>query len=329
MEQIAVIFGSVFVYWRSVLLVMAVGTAICLYLSLYWTGRKCTVPAMLSVLLAAAFSVVLSRLMHWYCRPDQYADLSAALTDYRSGGYVLAGAFAGCVLAACLLRLVQISRDLPRMLDCMAIAGSAGIAIGRLACYFNTDNRGMIVAAWTDFPWAWVVTNPVSGAEELRLATFLLQAIAAGILLVGLPVFWLAEKKWGNYRDGDVCLVFLLCYGASQVLLDSTRYDSLYFRSNGFVSIVQVLGACAIGLTAVLFSVRLVRQRVLSLLPELPPRQASPGLFPPLRRWLRWVRRRAYSHPRGSRFSEAHRPQELLPPPRIYPFQSLPGAHPS
>ena len=56
-------------------------------------------------------------------------------------------------------------------------------------------------------------------------------------------------------------MIFLLCYGASQVLLDSTRYDSLYFRSNGFVSIVQVLGALCIGLAAVVFSVRLVRSR--------------------------------------------------------------------
>ena len=68
-------------------------------------------------------------------------------------------------------------------------------------------------------------------------------------------------RKRKDFPDGDICLIFLLCYGASQVLLDSTRYDSLYFRSNGFVSIVQVLSACAIGLAAILFSVRLVQEQ--------------------------------------------------------------------
>ena len=43
------------------------------------------------------------------------------------------------------------------------------------------------------------------------------------------------------------------------MVLDSTRYDSLAFRSNGFVSVVQVFSALAIGFTAVFFSVRLVK----------------------------------------------------------------------
>ena len=51
----------------------------------------------------------------------------------------------------------------------------------------------------------------------------------------------------------------MLIYGASQVMLDSTRYDSLFFRSNGFVSIVQVFSALALGLTMVVFSVRMVK----------------------------------------------------------------------
>ena len=78
------------------------------------------------------------------------------------------------------------------------------------------------------------------------------------ILFIVLLVFYVRQK---NLHHGDTTLIFLLCYGASQVLLDSTRYDSLYFRSNGFVSIVQVLGALAIGLAAVVFSIRMVRSR--------------------------------------------------------------------
>ena len=43
------------------------------------------------------------------------------------------------------------------------------------------------------------------------------------------------------------------------MVLDSTRYDSLFFRSNGFVSVVQVLGALGLALSIILFSVRMVK----------------------------------------------------------------------
>lgn len=255
MEQIAFIYGSVFVYWSHILLAIAAAVSICVYLALYLGNPGTFVPAVVSVPLALAASLLLGRLLHWYCRPDQYASLTAALTDLRSGGYALAGVFAGCGLTACLLRILHLAKDLPHMLDCMAVAGSAGIALGRLSCFFNTADRGMVVTAAWGLPWAFGVTNPVSGVPELRLATFCLQAVAAAVLFLALLVFRFLKRG----KKGDICLIFLLCYGASQVLLDSTRYDSLYFRSNGFVSIVQVLGACGMGLAAIVFSVRMVR----------------------------------------------------------------------
>ena len=260
MEQIAWILGSFQVYWSSLLTALAGAAAICIYLALLFSdgeGRGAAVSVPVAVLL----SLMLSRFVHWYCRSDQYSSLAAAMTDFTSGGYALVGVFAGCLLTALLLRLVHLTENLPRMLDCMSVAACGGIGVGRLACFFNGQNRGMVVSELAGLPWACPVANPVSGTQEMRLATFFLQAIVAGCLLAGLLLFRLGGQKKPWRRDGDICLIFLLCYGASQVLLDSTRYDSLYFRSNGFVSIVQVLGACALGLTAVVFSVRLVRHR--------------------------------------------------------------------
>ena len=62
-------------------------------------------------------------------------------------------------------------------------------------------------------------------------------------------------------KDGDTACLWLCCYGASQVVLDSTRYDSLFMRSNGFISIVQILGAVALVGTIIYFSVRMVKAR--------------------------------------------------------------------
>ena len=148
--------------------------------------------------------------------------------------------------------------NLPQMLDCMAVAGCAGIAVGRLACFFNSADRGQIITSTQSLPWVYPVTNAVSGATEYRLATFILQAMAALVLFLILLSFYLPKKQ---RKDGDTALIFLLFYGASQIVLDSTRYDKLFFRSNGFVSVVQVLGALGLLLVIVVFSLRMVKAR--------------------------------------------------------------------
>ena len=110
-------------------------------------------------------------------------------------------------------------------------------------------------------PWVYPVTNAVSGATEYRLATFVIQAMVALALFLLLALFYIRGNRKEKLRDGDTTLIFLLCYGASQVVLDSTRYDSLFFRSNGFVSIVQVFSAIALAFAIIMFSVRMVKMR--------------------------------------------------------------------
>ncbi len=258
MDQIAFIMGETFVYWSAIMVTLAAAAGCCVFVALYLGKSGRGAAAALAVPLSLVLSLVLSRLVHWYCRVDSYESFFSAMTDYTSGGYALLGAFGGCALTAVLLRLLHISPSLPEMLDSMCIAGSLAIGLGRLSAFFNSADRGQIMAGMTKLPWAYPVTNTVSGAVEYRLATFLIQAMVAEAIFLGLLVFYLA----GNHRKkGDTTLLFLLCYGVSQVVLDSTRYDSLFFRSNGFVSIVQVLGALGMALAIVVFSVRLVKRR--------------------------------------------------------------------
>lgn len=261
MEKLAYINGEIFLYWNSIILTLAAATAICFFLSFYLGKSGNAAAGFAAVPLSLVLSVVGARFFHWYCRADSYDGFLAAMTDYSSGGYALMGVFLGCFLAALVLRVVFLHRNLPEMLDCMCLAGAAGIAVGRLASFFNSSDRGQIVASTQSLPWVYPVTNSVSGAVEYRLATFVLQAVAAAVLFAALTAFYRRANRQGRIRDGDTCLIFLMLYGVSQVVLDSTRYDSLFFRSNGFVSIVQVLGALALGLAIVVFSVRLVKTR--------------------------------------------------------------------
>lgn len=262
MEQIAFINGGTFIYWSSIMLTLAVVTAIALFAGFYLWKSKNAMALCLTIPVALVLSAVIGRFVHWYCLTDSYESLHAAMTDYSWGGYALMGAFAGCLITACLMRLLQVSKNLPQMLDCMSIAGGAGIAVGRLASLFNASARGQIVAESWGLPFAHPVTNAVSGAAENRLATFMLQSVSTAVIVVILVLYMLiCVLRRKKLRDGDVTLLFLLLYGTCQIILDSTRYDSLFMRSNGFVSIVQILGTVAVVVAIVTFSVRMVLAR--------------------------------------------------------------------
>ena len=261
MDKIAFYSGSTAIYWNSVILTLAAATAICFFLAFY-LGKSGNGAAGFGVVpVSMVLSLVLARFFHWYCQSDSYTGFSAAMSNYAEGGYALMGVFLGCVLAAALTRVICLHRNLPEMLDAMSIAACAGMAVGRLSALFNASDRGQVLANFRGLPVASPVNNAVSGAVEYRLATFALQSMVALALFIGLTVFYNKGQKRGKLRDGDTCLVFLLLYGASQVVLDSTRYDSLFFRSNGFVSVVQVLGALALVLAVILFSRRMVKAR--------------------------------------------------------------------
>ena len=261
MDKIAFYSGSTAIYWNSVILTLAAATAICFFLAFY-LGKSGNGAAGFAVVpVSMVLSLVFARFFHWYCQSDSYTGFTAAMTNYAEGGYALMGVFLGCVLAAALTRVICLHRNLPEMLDAMSMAACAGMAVGRLSALFNASDRGQVLVNFRSLPIASPVNNAVSGAVEYRLATFALQSMVALALFIGLAVFYNKGQKRGKLRDGDTCLLFLLLYGASQVVLDSTRYDSLFFRSNGFVSVVQVLGAVALVLAVILFSRRMVKAR--------------------------------------------------------------------
>lgn len=256
MEQIAFISGNSVFYWNSVVLALAAGAASCILLAFYLPGGRPGAAAA-AVPGALVLSLFFGRLLHWYFRPDSYPGFWSAITDYTSGGYALMGCFVGCAAAAGLVRLLRLEPFAPAMLDAMSLGGCAGIAVGRLACFFSAADRGQLMP-FTALPLAYSVNNVVTGAPEYRLATFVLQAMAAALIFAALAVFFLLGKK---RRTGDVTLLFLLLYGLTQAVLDSTRYDSLYLRSNGFVSAVQLLSAAALVGVSALFSARMVKGR--------------------------------------------------------------------
>lgn len=257
MNKIAFIYGETLIYWSSIVMALAVVTGIVFFWAAYIQKSDDITGAATVCPLAIFLSLLLARLVHWYFRADSYVSLKAAMTDFTSAGYALIGAFAGCLMTAGILRLLKIVRNFPLTLDCMSIGGCASIAIGRLSCFFTSENRGEILPDGTQLPWAYPVMNTASGLLEYRFATFLFQAVIAGcIFIVLLILFWTGIHN-KRYQNGDIALLFLLFYCASQIVMDSTRYDSLRLRSNGFISVVQILCALTLVLVIVIFSIRL------------------------------------------------------------------------
>ena len=262
MDKIAFINGGTFIYWSSIILALAAVTAVAIYISVFLARGGKVAGLALSIPVAMALSLVLGRLMHWYSRTDAYGSFAAAMVPFSVGSYALMGAFIGCILTACVLRLVRLTDNLPKMLDAMAMGGGAGIVVGRLACLFNASDRGMVLPESVGFPFAYPVVNSVSGLVENRLATFMIQAMGTALILALLVVLLLIFRiRKKHMADGNLFLLFLLFYGPLQIVCDSTRYDSLFLRSNGFISIVQILGLAALLLPLIVFSVRMVLAR--------------------------------------------------------------------
>ena len=257
MNQVAFILNQTTIYWYSIVLALAVSAGVCFFMACCSHAKIPLSWAAASALLAMMLSLVLSRLVFWYCRPDSFQNLTQALTARTSGSLALAGAFLGCGFTA--LILGKKAGGTGKLMDCMCIAGSCAICLGRLGCFFTSDDRGQILTEMTFLPWAYPVVNATSGEPEYRLATFLFQSVLAGVLFLVLCCLFFSPRIKKSLSDGRLTLLFAMVYSASQIILDSTRYDSLYLRSNGFVSMVQVLSAVALAVSILLCSIGAVK----------------------------------------------------------------------
>ena len=258
MNQVAFILDNTTLYWYSIVLALAVTAGICFFMACCSHAGVRPAWAAASALLAVFLSLVFSRLIFWHCRADSFRSLGQALTTPSSGSLALAGAFLGCALTA--LILGSFAGGTRKLLDCMCAAGACAICLGRLGNFFTSADRGQILTEMTFLPWAYPVVNSTSGELEYRLATFLFQAVIAGLLFIVLSYLFFSPRTRKYLSDGKLTLLFAMVYGASQVILDSTRYDSLYLRSNGFVSMVQILAAVALGVSIILCAIGAVKK---------------------------------------------------------------------
>lgn len=251
MNSVAAILDSFVLYRYSLILALASGAAVCYFMACCSYVEIPSLRSSACALAAILFSLPLSRLIYWYERPNGLPSYWLTLTSASTEVFALSGVFFGCILAALIFGGIG---NRKKILDCMSVSGCAGLALGRLGCFFTSMNRGQIMIHRMELPWAYPVVTAF-GQVEYRFATFLFQAGIAALLGIFLAVLFFRKKT----RSGELSILFLLFYCASQIILDSTRYDSLSLRSNGFVSLVQILSALGLVIVLVYLCIRTIR----------------------------------------------------------------------
>ena len=217
------------------------------------------------------FTVLLCRFLHWYCHSEQYASFWKAMSDYSTGGYVLVAAVPAAIAAAYLVKLLGLTQNPSRLLDCFAPGAVLAAAFIRLSALFNSTCRGKVAVRrplLQRLPIASPVTSS-SGAEDWRFATFFVEFLLLGLVFFFALRFFLrrrrAPMKADQKKDGNAALYALLWAAAVELVCDSTRYDSSFLPINGFVSVSQIACAACILVPLVIWSVRSIRANGRSL----------------------------------------------------------------
>ena len=262
-NPIAVYSGNTVVYWSAVIISLGLLSALMMTLSLQRTNRGSAAAVWLFVPLAVIFSVPLCRALHWYCHQEQYASLLAALRDYSSGSYVLSGALPGVLLAALIASPLN-TRSTASLLDAFAPGAALSVAFIRLSALFNSSCRSKIsvnTPILQHLPLAAGIVDS-SGQVEYSSATFILHFLLRLFLCRVLLGFFYSRRNVpmvsGN-SEGNVARMFLLFYSATELVVDSTRYDSSFLPINGFVSFVQIVAAVSIFPVLIHYSIHSVR----------------------------------------------------------------------
>ncbi len=266
MSEIAIYSGNTIIYWSAIIITLGIAAGFCLSYSLYTAngGRGAAMWVMLPI--ALFLSVLFCRFIHWYCHAEQYPGMFKAITDYSNGGYCLPGMFIGIFLAGIIVKSLHITRSASGLFDALAPGTALCIAFIRLSSLFNSSCRSTIIIQNTKFQHLPIgIAVPTStGLIEYRFATFFIQFLIMMLITVFLVVFYGRRNKvpmlWG-LQKGHTAIIFMALYGAVEVVLDSTRYDSSFFRLNGFISLVQIVSALALLAALVYYSVASLKAR--------------------------------------------------------------------
>lgn len=265
MNEIAYFMETSSISYTAIFAVLGAAAALVCTIITAALFRHRMAPVMAGAAISIVTAVLCSRLTYWYFNQEQYDGFLQAMTDFRIGGFSMAGVFPGVIIAAVIVRAAGLTDNLAALLDCYAPGGALGIAVGRLGGFFTADDKGNYVfddPRYHGLPFSFPVQDSATGAVEWRFASFFWESMAGFVIFGALLVIILRQpddERQGADRRGDVFMAFLSLYGAAQATLESTRYDALRMRSNGFISVMQLAALIMLLIPLIYYSARTVR----------------------------------------------------------------------
>ncbi len=149
---------------------------------------------------------------------------------FTGGGHAMMGALPGGFIGAFLAAKLMKEQPL-KYLDVFSVAALAFVFFARLGEMYVEDfgvSRSLVYDFSARLPFA------IAGEYDACFATWMLEAAAALILFVVLSCDMRRQKK-----PGQTFVLFLLLFGASQIIMESLRYDR--HISYTFIRMQQVL----------------------------------------------------------------------------------------
>lgn len=169
-----------------------------------------------------------------------------AMLRVNTGGYSMIGALLGACMGGILAaRLMK--KSPARLLDLLAPALLLFVACERLGEGYIEDFG--VSRTLTDSLLEGTFLT-VQNGYGWRLATYHLESFTA--LVLSLVLLWDLTR---SRRQGDTFVLFLLLYGASQVLMESLRYDQ-HMTVKAFVKLQQIMDMMLLGAGVILLAVR-------------------------------------------------------------------------
>ena len=169
-----------------------------------------------------------------------------AMIRVNTGGFSMMGALLGACMGGILsARLMK--KPPARLLDLLAPALLLFVACERLGEGYIEDFG--VSRTLTDSLLEGTFLT-VQNGYGWRLATYQLESFTA--LILSLVLLWDLTR---NRRAGNTFVLFLLLYGAAQVLMESLRYDQ-HMTVKAFVKLQQIMDMLLLGAGVTVLAVR-------------------------------------------------------------------------
>ena len=255
----AVYAGNTRIGYGAIIAVLSYISSWCLICSLAGAGKKGEdagkteiLKNALALLMYLVFAPVLAltfgRAVYWYSHHEIFARSPELLYSFE-GSFHEAGVIPGAFLAALMSSFFAGKKFMKKMMSASAAGTMLFLSLVSLASMFNDADRGKAVIE--DVAYQRLPISYLTGGVEYRPAVFFWKFMVLGIIALFSVVLCIIGKS---------ALYTYVCYFAAMAVLDSARYDASFLRSNGFVSLMQIVSGVFLIAALIVCTVRSVKR---------------------------------------------------------------------